>query len=97
MLRSQHFVFSGDVLTASRCCSAQTVTYFLLFFSLVLLAFSIFSLSLFLCYIYLTVYFCYLPLLFLLFSPMSLFSLVAAFQLLNNEAAGCKITGCRLG
>lgn len=97
MLRSQHFVFSGDVLTASRCCSAQTMTYFLLFFSLVLLAFSIFSLSLFLCYTYLTVYFCYLPLLFLLFSPMSLFSLVAAFQLLNNEAAGCKITGCRLG
>lgn len=44
VLCSLHFMFSGDVLTASRCGSAQTVTYFLPFFSLS------FALSNFLCF-----------------------------------------------
>lgn len=83
VLRSQHFM-SSDVLTASRCSAAQTVTYFLLFFSVSLSYLpsppSFRSLN------------CLIP------SPSLLrfFSffqgVVSTFQLLKNGADGCKIS-----
>lgn len=80
-------MFSGDVLTASRCGSAQTVTYFLPFFSLSLsfslLTFSVFSSP----PSFRSGSFCLsVCLLFLPSSSRFFQGVVVTFQLLNNGA-----------